>query len=171
MTAIIKNSNSCPVCGKPLGRNKNACSRACYSKFRSNTKTCIVCGNEFFDPPSSDTVTCCDDCSSVHRQQLHKDGVYAGSLDKAHEAAKVSPLTGRFETHMHAKTWVIKSPSGDIYKCRNLLNWLRQHEDLLDGTARQAWDGITKIKYTMQGKRKNPSHSWKGWRLIEYGEK
>jgi hypothetical protein len=72
---------------------------------------------------------------------------------------------------MHAKTWCIQAPDGQIYECRNLMLWLEQHADMLDGTVRQAWDGITKIKYSMQGKRKNKSYQWKGWRLIEWAEK
>ena len=42
---------------------------------------------------------------------------------------------------------------GRFYECRNLLNWCREHADLLDNSPRQAWDGLTKIKYSMQGKR------------------
>jgi len=101
---------------------------------------------------------------------MHEDGAYTGTLEKAHEVAKTHPLTGRFETHMHAKTWVIQSPSGEVFECRNLKLWLREHEDMLDGTVKQAWDGITKIKYGMQGKRKHINHQWKGWRLINWKE-
>lgn len=160
----------CTICGKPLGRNKNACSMACYAKLKSNYKTCIVCGKSFQDPAANETKCCSPECSSIHRRRLHETGVYDGTLDKAHEAAKTNPLTGRFDTHMHAKSWVIQSPSGQVYECRNLKNWLREHEDLLDGTVEQAWDGISKIKYSMQGKRKNPNYQWKGWTLIEYGD-
>jgi hypothetical protein len=71
---------------------------------------------------------------------------------------------------MHAKEWVIQSPDGKTFRCRNLKLWLREHEDMLEGTVKQAWDGITKIKYSMQGKRKNMSHQWKGWRLLEWGD-
>ncbi|MEK8128636.1 hypothetical protein WMW72_12035 [Paenibacillus filicis] len=84
--------------------------------------------------------------------------------------AALSPLTGRFETHMHAKEWVIQSPDGEIYRCRNLKNWIREHIDMFDGTLNQAWDGIVKIKYSAQGKRKNPVSQWKGWRLLEWGD-
>lgn len=160
----------CPICSKPLGRNKYTCSMACWAIFKSTPKVCVVCGNAFNDPASNMTVTCSDKCSTLHRQQLHANGVYDGFLEKAHEVSKNHPLTGRFETHMHAKTWRIQSPSGEIFECRNLKNWLREHEDLLDGTVAQAWDGITKIKYSMQCKRKNKSSQWKGWKLLEWGE-
>lgn len=161
----------CPICGNPLGRNKRACSMDCYSKLRSNQRECVICKSLFPCPPSSDTVTCGEECSSENRKRLAAAGVNNAALEKAHVMAAFSPLTGRFETHMHAKEWVIQSPDGKIHKCRNLMLWLREHEHMLDGSVRQAWDGITKIKYTMQGKRqKHPSHQWKGWRLIDFGE-
>lgn len=160
----------CKVCGKSIGRNKNCCSMECYAIYKSHKKTCIVCGKEFYCSPSADTVTCNAECSKCNRQIKHLNGSYNDSLNKAHEAIKTSPLTGKFATHMRAKEWVIQSPDGEIYRCRNLLNWLREHEDLIDGTPKQAWDGIVKIKYSMQGKRKNPSKSWKGWTLIEFGD-
>jgi len=163
---------TCPICGKPsIGRNKITCCRKCYNIWRSHTKTCPICGTTFYDAPSNDTVTCGNPkCSKRHRQQLYARGVNDNALRRAHEAAPFRPLTGRYATNIHAKKWIIQSPSGQTYKCRNLLNWLRQHEQLLDGTPRQAWDGITKIKYSQQGKRKNISHQWKGWHLISWGE-
>lgn len=160
----------CPICGKPLGRNKYACSMACFSELKSNSKVCIVCGTKFPSPKSSLTKTCGQECSSEHRKQLAAAGVNSAALEKAHDMAAKSPLTGRFDTHMHAKEWVIQAPDGEVYKCRNLKNWLREHSDMLDGTVAQAWDGISKIKYSMQGKRKRPVSQWKGWRLLEYGD-
>ena len=143
---------------------------ACYAVYKSNKKKCIICDKEFYDAPSSNTITCSKACSIIHRQKLHEQGVYAGTLEKAHEIAKNHPLTGKFETHMHAKEWIIQAPDGSIHECRNLKLWLENHVDMLDGTVNQAWDGITKIKYSMQGKRKFKSYQWKGWRLIKWGD-
>ena len=162
----------CPICKlRPLGRNKYACSMACFAIYKTQYKTCVVCGRKFKNPKSNDTVTCSLKCSRLHRQQLHNDGVYDDSLKKAHEAAKTNPLTGRFETNVNAKTWKIQAPDGTIYVCRNLMLWLEQHSDILDGTPRQAWDGITKIKYSLQSKRKFKSYQWKGWKLLEWFDK
>lgn len=162
---------TCPICGSSNGRNKKACSHTCYSKLRMQYKTCPVCGTEFQDPQSNGTVCCSKECSRIHRQQLYDQGVNTAALAKAHAVLPVHPLTGRFETHINAKSWIVQAPDGQIYECRNLKNWLRDHENMLDGTVKQAWDGITKIKYTMQGKRpRAKSKSWKGWTLIEYGD-
>ena len=132
----------CPVCNKEFkGRNKYTCSMACYAIYKSNTKKCVVCGRNFIDSPSNDTKTCSPNCSKEHRKDLYTKGIYKDSLKKAHEALPTHPLTGQFETHVNAKTWVMQSPTGEIYECRNLLLWLREHEDMLDGTARQAQSG------------------------------
>ncbi|RJE88639.1 hypothetical protein D3P07_11640 [Paenibacillus sp. 1011MAR3C5] len=71
---------------------------------------------------------------------------------------------------MHAKEWVIQSPTGEIFKCRNLQNWLRENSHMYDGTLTQAVDGIMKIKYSAQGKRKKKVSQWKGWRLLEWSD-
>ncbi len=142
----------------------------CWAKMKTNYKKCIICGEDFADSKSNKVKTCGYECSIKYRQQLAAQGVNDKALRKAQEAAKVSPLSGPFETNAIAKTWVIQAPDGRIYKCRNLKNWLREHEHLLDGTVKQAWDGITKIKYGMQGKRKRPAKQWKGWRLLDWGE-
>ena len=142
----------------------------CYSKWKTQYKVCVVCGEAFADPQSNPTVTCGPDCSKAHRQDLYAKGVNTAALEKAHEVSPTRPLTGPFVTNINARDWVIQSPDGRIYECRNLMLWLRDHADLLDGTVKQAWDGISKIKYSMQGKRKNLSHQWKGWRLISGGK-
>ena len=142
----------------------------CYAKLKTQYKKCVVCGKIFADPQSNGVKTCGPECSKKHRQQLAAQGVNDKALHKAQEAAKQSPLSGKFETNAIAKTWRIQAPDGQIYECRNLKNWLREHEDLLDGTVQQAWDGIVKIKYGMQGKRKRPATQWKGWRLLEWGD-
>ncbi|MCB2308883.1 hypothetical protein LGL08_20640 [Clostridium estertheticum] len=160
----------CPVCGKIYkGRNKYACSMACYAMLKTNKKVCIICGKEFNDPKCNDTVTCSKECSAANRKNPELINKNLVSLEKAHEVVSIRPLTGPFETNINARAWRIQAPSGEIFECRNLKLWLREHEDMLDGTVAQAWDGITKIKYTMQGKRKNKSHQWKGWQLIEWG--
>jgi len=161
----------CSVCGKEYKtRNKYTCSMDCYAVYKTQKKKCIVCGKEFNDPQCNDTVTCSPECSKMNRKILHQNGIYDGTLERAHEVAKDHPLTGHFETNSNARSWKIQSPSGETYECRNLKLWLENHEDMLDGTVAQAWDGITKIKYSMQGKRKSKSYQWKGWRLIEWGE-
>lgn len=162
---------TCPVCGKPLGRNKNACSMACYSVLRSNVKTCKICGTSFPNSASNGTNTCSKKCSRENRRRMAGKGVFSDALKKAREKLPSHPLTGRFDTHMHAKEWVIQSPSGEVYKCRNLLNWIRENEIFFEGhSAKRVFDGVAKIKASALGKRKNKSYQWRGWRLLDWGE-
>lgn len=161
----------CPICGKPMAkRNKIACSYKCYATYRQHKRKCVVCGKDFYCHPSDDTKTCSRKCSTENRRRLHAQGTYDEATNKAVQARAQDPRLTRTEQHINAKEWVIQSPDGTVYRCRNLKHWLREHEHLLDGTPKQAWDGITKIKYSIQGKRKNKSRSWRGWTLLEWGK-
>lgn len=160
----------CIVCGKEyVGHNKFCCTRACWSIARAHFRKCVICGKTFRAHPSDDTVTCSAECCRINRTK--KTAIYGlSALEKAHAAASVDPRLIQSAEHINAKTWVIRAPNGQTYECRNLLHWLREHADMIDGTVNQAWDGLAKIKYSMQGKRKNPSRSWKGWTLFDWGD-
>ena len=160
----------CPICGKPLGRNKICCSRKCYSEWRQHYRKCIVCGKLFRCPPTNMTVCCSAECSKKHRREMAKCGTNDKGLENAHAAYRQSPVCQPNENNHSTKTWTLRAPNGEIYECRNLINFFREHPGLIDGTPRQAWDGITKIKYGMEGKRKNRSYQWKGWSLISWGK-
>lgn len=162
-------NNICPICGSPTGRNSVACSRKCYNLYRSNKKTCVICGKEFYSPPSSETKTCSKECSSENHRRLMDQYKYI-LHEKSVKSRMKDPRFQKDENYIRAKTWIIMAPDGTIYKCRNLLHWCRTHEDLYEGTCKQAWDGLTKIKYSKQGKRKRGSSQWKGWTLLGWGE-
>jgi len=94
----------------------------------------------------------------------------AQQLDDGRKKYQATPQGQKGEDFHLAQCWTIQSPSGVIYECRNLLHFFREHTELIDGTPMQAWDGISKIKYSMQGKRKKCVSQWKGWRLIAWSE-
>ena len=137
---------------------------------RPELRLCVICGSEFETSPTNETFTCSKECAHAYRSDFSKSQKYIDQLNKAHEVRKTLPYMCATEEFIRAKSWKIKSPDGQVYECRNLMLWLREHSDMLDGTVKQAWDGITKIKYTMQGKRKNKLYQWKGWTLLEYEE-
>ena len=161
----------CAHCGKNYsGRNAKFCSNACKGAATQSYKICKVCGVSFACAPSSIKVCCNNKCSAALRSSMHSQGKYANAETKRRAANLVSPKTAKGSPDHHgAREWVIQSPSGEVYRCRNLLEWLRQNNDLYEGTPRQAWDGISKIKYSMQGKRKRPAYQWRGWRLLDWG--
>jgi len=161
----------CIQCGKEYaGRNKNTCSVACWAECRKQYKACVCCGKTFQDAQSNMRTTCSMECSRNHRKGMHADGKYIGSYEQAAKAMLANPMLQPDEAHVNATGWVIMSPGGKTYSCRNLKHWLRGHEDMIDGTVKQAWDGISKIKYSIQGKRKNPCYQWKGWRMISWSD-
>lgn len=166
------NKKYCAVCGKELsGRQIKYCSKKCMGLVRQNYKICPVCGKKFMDSVSNLTVCCSPECSKTHRSNLHKAGMYDQSIKnmRAGFSKKIDEIGP--EKHWISKHWIIESPSGHVYECDNLMNFIRENPDLFDGTPRQAFDGFRKIKATQEGKRpKAPSKSWKGWHLISYSE-
>lgn len=160
----------CIVCGNAKPRkNKLCCNMACYSMYRQHYAVCLVCDKPFKKSPSSDTRCCSPECASCHKKSQHKNGVYDLPVAKWQARKREYEHSHAGDKHQNAKSWVIQSPGGTIYKCRNLIAFIRDNPNLFDGTPKQAFDGFAKIKATMQGKRqKNPSHSWKGWTLVEW---
>lgn len=76
--------SNCPVCGKKVPpKNKIYCSQTCYSEYRQNYKTCIVCGKKFPDAKANPTKCCSPECSKIHRQSFSK--VSQSLLDKKEE--------------------------------------------------------------------------------------
>ncbi|MFB5269321.1 hypothetical protein ACE41H_21400 [Paenibacillus enshidis] len=106
----------------------------------------------------------------MNRRNIALQGVARLASDRAAELNPHNPIMGRFETHVNAKEWVIKSPDGEVFRCRNLMNWLREHEDLLDGTVKNAFTGLCAIKRSMSGASKRNNRVWKGWTVIDWGD-
>ena len=162
-------SDVCLVCGlaKP-SKNKYYCSKKCMGLGKQGYKICPVCGTIFKGPSCNTKICCSAECSRKHRSDLHATGVYDESIKKMRKGfrGKVDEMDP--EDFWKSKGWIIKSPSGQIYDVRNLMNFIRKHPELFDGTPRQAFDGFAKIKASRQGKRKNPSYTWKGWKLLEW---
>lgn len=157
----------CLVCGKALaGRQKKYCSKKCMGLSKQGYKICVVCGKKFKDSKSNQNCCCSHECSKIHRQSLNKTGVYHDTMNRMHQrySEKIKEIGN--ERHWGTKHWVISSPEGKVFECDNLLNFIRDHQELFDGTINQAYDGIRKIKSSLEGKRKKPSYQWKGWKLI-----
>jgi predicted nucleic acid-binding Zn ribbon protein len=169
---IISNNDSykCKMCGKKISRKGNQfCSRQCYADHKKNSKECVICQKPFFAPPSSQKICCSDECSVLHRQKLHRDGVYDKTNTKWKEKKEDYFAKHMGGEHPNAKHWVIQSPSGKIYEVTNLKHFIRQNINLFDGsTERQAFDGFVHIKASALGKRKRPGYSYKGWKLLKW---
>lgn len=157
--------SNCPVCGKKIPpKNKIYCSQTCYSEYRQNYKTCVVCGKKFPDAKANPTKCCSPECSKIHRHSFSK--VSQNLLDKKEEFWEQHQGT----EHINAKKWKIQSPTGQVYEMTNLKYFIRNNPDLFDGTEKQVFDGFAKIKASKQGKRKNKSYTYKGWKLLSWSE-
>ena len=170
--STIKSDKPCPVCGKPIGRNKLTCSWACNSALRSNRKNCVICGREYLCSPANDVKTCSPECSTELRRRIagRNADINAQALEQAHAAYATSHICQPDGNHFNAREWTLQAPDGQKYTFRNLKNFIRENAELFDGTVDTAYRGIVNIKRGMQGKRKRPAYQWKGWKLIEWGE-
>ena len=162
----------CPVCGKMYktykNRNIRSCSMECYAKSKLNYKTCAICGKSFQCAVSNMSKCCSKKCSAENRR---RQKYVLDSLEKAHKGYGKSDICQPNENFFGARLWKIQSPEGEVYEFRNLMNFIREHGNLFkDSTIKQAWDGISKLKYSAQGKRKRPSYSYKGWKLLKWGD-
>lgn len=80
------------------------------------------------------------------------------------EGVKKSPKTGRFETNMHAKKWILSAPNETVYRFRNLSLFIRNNPELFDvvGTDKD----VTKIVKELSAIR-NSHKKWHGWTIRE----
>ena len=92
----------------------------------------------------------------------------------ATEAARKSPLAGKSESNIHAKEWVLIAPDGQVYRVRNLYNFVRENTHLFApvdtiwkrrggkrGTGGEYCNATAGLANIKGGKAK----SWKGWKL------
>lgn len=156
-----------------------------------NKKICIICGKEFFCPPSAKTVTCSNECSreysrrrmtgrqvpeetrmKISKNQPKKD--MTALQEMALQAVRQSPKAGRFETNVHAVDWHLISPGGQHYYFHSLQHWLRQHCEEFFGCKADTREfnnvrsGLSGAKRAALGKIINGRGccTYKGWQVI-----
>lgn len=162
------NERKCLNCGGDLGRNKYYCCQKCRVEYIRNRKKCVVCGRYFYASPSSRKKTCSKECEKAERSISGKTGKSSRNLIAAQKAAIISPNSGKFETNVRAKSWVIQSPDGTVYNINNLILWAREHADILPGTPKQFAFGIRTVKQSLQGKKQRGCYQYKGWKLLDW---
>ncbi len=114
-------------------------------------------------------ITRCDKGISTPQPHLNKPEYQALATARA----KQSPLAGRFETNIKAKTWTIKSPDNKTYTFTNLMHFIRTHEHLFnpdDVIWRKKPNGVEWCRASsgiggLAG-RGCTARQWKGWQLI-----
>lgn len=99
------------------------------------------------------------------------------SVKKATAAAQKSPLSGRFETNVNAKEWVLMDPTGKTYKCTNLRNWIRNNIELFTDIENAADDPkiVDRICHGLGTAKRNTiaeksGTTWYGWSVIGWGD-
>lgn len=153
---------------------------------RRNYKKCVICGKEFYAPPSSKKITCSKECSAINKSRTHigksnqwnpvsrqklSERGKTSNLQLGTIAAKKSQKSGRFETNINAKDWHLISPEGKHYYFHSLNHWMRDNCVELfsfepDSKAyANALTGLCGAKRAVLGKNYNTC-TYKGWQVI-----
>lgn len=115
------------------------------------------CGNEIIvqnnNLHSGHTTSC-----GCNREEIY----YAP--EKRIEGLKKSPNTGRFETNIHAKNWVLIAPNGTVYKIKNLTMFIRNNSELFE-ISNNDEDVNKMVKRLSVAKSKQ--RKWRGWIVKE----
>lgn len=86
---------------------------------------------------------------------------------KAHEGVKKSPLAGRFETNLNAKTWKLVDPSGNRHTCTNLNLFVRSRPADFPNAASAAIMFRAQARCLRNGKPVVPKTCCGGWYVEE----
>lgn len=160
---------TCPICGAPLKKkNQKYCSYACAGKARQHYKTCPICGKVFPSPPSETGVSTCGSpsCMTAFKRSLPCMVEVAARLKKIRQ--ETPP-----EKHPQSKSWVLQAPTGTVYECTDLSNFVRENLELFENKNHgRICCELYALKSSILGTiapRKRRSE-WHGWRVLSWGE-
>lgn len=130
-------------------------------------RKCVICGKEFSCSPSDKTVTCSKECSRVNKSRTHvgKKNVWSQeSREKLKKLGRTENLKKGSEAT--EKIWILVSPEGKRYVCKNLRAWTREHCDLFgldtsEENAQKIAGGLS------QAKRGKSVATYKDWTAEE----
>ena len=154
-------------------------------------KKCVVCGADFYAPPSSGKATCSSECSKTYKSKLRmgrtlsdeakrkisekaKARGFYPNLKKGTKAAMNSEKAGRTESNSSAKMWMIVSPDGKSYTVTNLSNWIRNNIHFFD--CEPTDKNVTRIAHGFYTIKKNiktnqRGQTYKGWTIFEWDDR
>lgn len=148
-------------------------------------KKCVICGGEFTCSPSDKKVTCSPACRSERarraasrkRPEEVKAKISAAAKGRdmraiqeiGTEAAKKSPLAGRFETNSSAKSYTLVSPEGTKIDVTNLRQWARENSEFFgfdptDENVKRICNGFYTIAKNIRNCHRG--QTYKGWTII-----
>jgi transcriptional regulator with XRE-family HTH domain len=144
---------------------------------------CPICGNKVDGPPTGN-ITCSPECgsklsaisrtgeprqwSNAARKRLSGKG-QTENLKSGTQAARLSPISGPFETNQEAKIWHLRNTRTQTdYVVTNLRKFCRDNPHLFAPSPwESAYAGLRQVQATLFGSRKNnPTTRYKNWTLI-----
>lgn len=149
-----------------------------------NKKICVICGKEYFCPPSDQVVTCSVECSKIRKMQTHKnhdvsddtkekirtaaiERGFTDNLKKGTAAAMKSEKAGRGEKNVSSKDWILISPEGVRYDVHNLTEFIRKNYTLF-GLDEPTDKNVAKICNGFRTIKCNMIHDRRGQRYLDW---
>lgn len=130
-------------------------------------RKCVVCGHEFKCSPSDKTVTCSKECSRLNKSKTHVGKRNVWSQESREKLKKLGQTENlKKGTVSQEKIWILTSPEGKRYTCKNLRAWTRSHCDLFgldtsEENAQKIAGGLS------QAKRGKSVATYKDWTAEE----
>lgn len=176
----------CSVCGRTfetIYSRQIKCANCC-NKVRA---VCETCGREYVANAWTNS-RYCPDCRGA-ASGASRTGKYRAATEqfaqmrkayarehieemralvaKAHEGVKKSPLAGRFEANLNAKTWKLVDPSGNRHTCTNLNLFVRSRPADFPNAASAAIMFRAQARCLRNGKPVVPKTCCGGWYVEE----
>lgn len=140
-----------------------------YIASKKSTKVCSICGKEFETTPKRDQKFCSRKCYEIDLTRGYKEMDERFSRMVQGKVAFWNEHAG--EKHPYSKYWELQSPTGEIYKIRNLSYFLKKNQELFGADPMVSYGAFIRIKRTLKGKEKRQEmYSYKGWKLIGWGD-
>ena len=184
----------CNAC-RLAGRQKQAANNIDYEKIRKHrTRICVACGKEFSVVGlnnSGTKRTCSNQCRNdltSRRMKAQDESTKAriAAIPKGWEKTFEKVRDGVHKLgkdNMNAKVYELWSPDGTYYKCKNLTEFVRNHEHLFDDDTvqwkpKQTNSKVPKVGYVssrakgklyclacggLYGVANSWRKSWRGW--------
>ena len=118
----------------------------------------------------------CTEEQKRRQSQVMRDKGLTEQLKQALKIANAMPESQRGPQNRNSKVWTLIDPDGNEVIVINLLDWARKNAHLFDAVhsaeerehvATNIKSGFVQISRCMQGKRKRPAYSYKGWGLAK----
>ena len=159
----------CTNCRGKVRAICEVCGKAYSVKLGVNTRYCPDCRGAAGGAARTGKYRAATEKFAQMRKEYAREhaDVMRATAEKASKAAQNSPLAGRFETNINAKTWRLIDPSGNRHVCTNLSLFVRSHPEAFPNTTSALTMFRKQASCMRNGKPVTPKTCCGGWYVEE----